>query len=81
MALTERHAILFMDDTILSEVWDVSNHTSGTCLGNFPKNVDRVACFAHEERMELNAKKWLLSLGKIRQSSQKRGSETNQFSW
>ncbi len=30
---------------------------SGTCLGNSQKNVDRVACFTHEERMELNAKK------------------------
>ena len=49
--------LLFMDDTTLSEVCDVSNHTSGTCLGNSQINVDRVACFAHQERMELNAKK------------------------
>ena len=49
--------VLFMDDTTLSEVCDVSNHISGTCLGNSQTNVERVACFAHQERMELNAKK------------------------
>ena len=48
--------VLFMDTT-LSEVCDVSNHVSGTCLGNSQTNVERVACFAHQERMELNAKK------------------------
>ena len=49
--------VLFMDDTTLSEVCDVSNHISGTCLGNSETNVERVACFAQQERMELNAKK------------------------
>ena len=49
--------VLFMDDTTLSEVCDVSNHISGTCLGNSQTNVERVACFAHQERMELNVKK------------------------
>ena len=49
--------VLFMDDTTLSKVCDVSNHISGTCLGNSQTNVERVACFAHQERMELNAKK------------------------
>ena len=48
--------VLFMDDT-LSEVCDVSNHIAGTCLGNSQTNVERVACFAQQERMELNVKK------------------------
>ena len=46
-----------MDDTTFSEVCDVSNHISGTCLGNSQTNVERVACFAQQKRMELTAKK------------------------
>ena len=53
----EEETLLFRDDTTLPEVCDVSNHISGTCLGNSKKSVDRVVCFAHQERMELNAKK------------------------
>ena len=49
--------VLFMDDTTLSEVCDVSNRISGTCLGNSQTNVERVVCFAPQERMELHAKK------------------------
>ena len=66
--------VLFMDDTTLSEVCDVSNHISGTCLGNSETNVERVACFAQQEKMELNAKKckeMIIDLGKIRQLFQK----------
>ena len=49
--------LLFMDNTTLSKVCDVSYHMSDTCFGNSQKNVERVAYFAHQETMEVNGKK------------------------
>lgn len=46
-----------MDDTTLSEVIDVSNHSSGSPIGNGQNNVDNIVRFAENEQMELNTMK------------------------
>ena len=50
---------MFMDDTTLSKVLDISNHLTGTwrLIGNTQRNVDSVIQFAIDERMELNGNK------------------------
>ena len=48
---------MFMDDTTLSEVLDISNHLTGRSIGNNQRNVDSVVQFAIEERMGLNGNK------------------------
>ena len=48
---------MFMDDTTLSEVLDISNHLTGRSIGNNQRNVDSVIQFPIEERMELNRNK------------------------
>ena len=48
---------LFMDDTTLSEVLNVSNHVSGVQIGSAPVNVMKVNNFATEQKMKLNLKK------------------------
>ena len=50
---------MFMDDTTLSEVLNVSDHVSGTCMqvGSAPVNVMKVMNFATDQKMKLNLKK------------------------
>jgi hypothetical protein len=48
---------MFMDDTTLSEVIEVSDHTSGTSMGKTQENVNNVVLFAKHEKIELNVKK------------------------
>ena len=47
---------MFMDDTKLSEVLNVSNHVSGVQIRSAPVNVMKVKDFATEQKM-LNLKK------------------------
>ena len=49
--------VIFMDDTTLSEVIDVTNHVSGNCIGNSQSTVNNIIRFTENEQMELNAKK------------------------
>ena len=46
-----------MDDTTLSEVFDVTNHVSGNCIGDSKSTVNNIIRFTENEQMELNAKK------------------------
>ena len=48
---------MFMDDTTLSEVLNVSDHVSGVQIRSAPVNVMKVKDFATEQKMELNLKK------------------------
>ena len=49
---------MFMDDTTMFEVLDVSGHISGTEIGGLPSMVNKVQKFTIEEKMELNLKKY-----------------------
>jgi hypothetical protein len=53
----EGETTMFMGDTTLSEVIEVSDHTSGTSIGKTQENVNNVVLFAKHEKMELNVKK------------------------
>ena len=53
----QKDIVIFMDDTTLSEVIDVTNHVSGNCIGNSQNTVNNVIRFTENEQMELNAKK------------------------
>ena len=53
----EDETIMFMDDTTMFEVLDVTGHISGTEIGSLPSKVNKVKEFADEEKMELNLKK------------------------
>ena len=44
---------MLLDDSTLSEVIDVSNHLSGTSVGNMQRNVVNVITFSTNERTEL----------------------------
>ena len=46
-----------MVDTTLSEVIDVTNHVSGSCIGNSQSTVNNTIRFTENEQMGLNAKK------------------------
>ena len=56
-AAEDQDTVLFMDDTTLSEVINVSKHSTGSPIGNTQRNVNRVVQFAKEEKMELNERK------------------------
>ena len=53
----QKDIVIFMDDTTLSEVIDVTNHVSGNCVGNSQSSVNNIIRFTENEQMELNAKK------------------------
>ena len=55
--MDEGETVMFMDDTTLSEVIEVSNHISGTPIGKTQENVNSVVLFAKHEKMELNGNK------------------------
>ena len=48
---------MFIDDTTLSEILNVSNHKSNEPIGNMEYNVKRISKFCSEQRMVLNGKK------------------------
>jgi hypothetical protein len=48
---------MFIDDTTLSEVLNVTNHTSDQPIGNMELNIQRISTFCSEQRMVLNGKK------------------------
>ena len=48
---------LFMDDTTLSEVIDITQHVSNCPIGNSQRNVDNILQFTRNQNMELNSKK------------------------
>ncbi len=56
-AVEDQDVAMFMDDTTLSEVINVSDHLGGISIGNTQMNVDKVVQFAKDEGMELNYKK------------------------
>ena len=56
-AVEDQDVVMFMDDTTLSEVINVSDHLGGISIGNTQMNVDKVVQFAKDEGMELNYKK------------------------
>ena len=53
----QKYIVIFMDDTTLSEVIDVTNHVSGNCIGSSQSTVNNMIRFTENEQMELNAKK------------------------
>ena len=54
---SQEDIVIFMDDTTLSEVIDVTNHVSGNSIGNSQSTVNDITRFTEKEQMELNAKK------------------------
>ena len=50
-------ASMFMDDTTMSEVLNVSDHISGESIGNSQRNLESVLQFTNDENMQLNFKK------------------------
>jgi hypothetical protein len=48
---------LFMDDTTLSEVIDITQHVSNCPIRNSQRNVDNILQFTRNQNMELNSKK------------------------
>jgi uncharacterized spore protein YtfJ len=48
---------LFMDDTTLSEVIDITQHVSNCPIVNSQRNVDNILQFTRNQNMELNSKK------------------------
>ena len=48
---------MFVDDTTLSEVINITQHSSGSPIGNTQRSVNYVVQFAKDERMELNGKR------------------------
>ena len=48
---------LFMDDTTLSEIIDITQHVSNCPIGNSQRNVDNILQFTRNQHMELNSKK------------------------
>ena len=48
---------MFMDDTTMSEVLNVSDHISGESIGNSQCNLESVLQFTNDENMQLNLKK------------------------
>ena len=48
-----QYTTMFMDDTTMSEVIDISNHLTNNQIGNIQGKVDSAVKFAADERMEL----------------------------
>ena len=53
----DQGTVMFVNDTTLSEVINVSQHCSGSPIGNIQRNVNNVVQFAKDERMQLNTVK------------------------
>ena len=48
---------MFMDDTTMSEVLNVSDHISGESIGSSQRNLESVLQFTNDENRQLNFKK------------------------
>ena len=48
---------MFIDDSTLSEVLNVTNNRSDQPIGNMELNIQRISTFCGEQRMVLNVKK------------------------
>ena len=55
--VSEDETMMFMDDTTMFVVLDVTAHNSGTEIVGLPSKVNKVKKFADEEKTELNLKK------------------------
>ena len=53
----QKDIVIFIDNTTLSEVIDVTNHVSGNCIGNSQSTINSIIRFTENEQMELNVKK------------------------
>ncbi len=53
----EEDITLFMDDSTISEVIDMSQHISNCPIGNSQRNVENILQFTKNQNMELNVKK------------------------
>ena len=56
-AIIEDDTIMFMDDSTLYEVLDVSNHMSGMPIGGLLGEINMVVKFTEDEKITLNLKK------------------------
>jgi hypothetical protein len=56
-AIIEDDTMMFMDDSTLYEVLDVSSHISGMPIGGLLRKINRVVKFTEDEKMTLNLKK------------------------
>ena len=56
-ASEDQDTVMFIDDTTFSEVINMTQHSSGSSIGNTQRNVNSVMQFAQEERMDLNGGK------------------------
>ena len=52
----EEDITLFMDDSTISEVFDLSQHNSNCPIGNSQRNVENILQFTNNQNMELNVK-------------------------
>ncbi len=53
----DQDTAMFVDDTTLSEVVNITQHSSGSPIGNTQRSVNNVVQFAKDKSMELNGKK------------------------
>jgi hypothetical protein len=56
-AIIEDDTIMFMDDSTLYEVLDVSDHISGMPIGGLLGEINMVVKFTEDEKITLNLKK------------------------
>ena len=56
-ASEDQDTAIFVDDTTLSEVINITQHSSGSAISNAQRSVNNVFHFTKDERMELNGKK------------------------
>ena len=56
-ASDDQDIAMFVDDSTLSEVITITQHSSGSPIGNIQRSVNNVVQFAKDESMELNGKK------------------------
>ena len=54
---SEKDLTLFMDDTTLSEIMDVSDHASGNSVGHAPGSIKKIMNFSNSQKIKLNLKK------------------------
>ena len=56
-ASDDQDIAMFVDDSTLSEVITITQHSSGSPIGNIQRSVNNVVQLAKDESMELNGKK------------------------
>ena len=53
----DQDAVMFIGDTTLSEVFDLTHHLSANPIGNTQRNANSVLQFAYDKRMKLIGEK------------------------